>query len=214
MRYSMTKPKEIVIQNTIIATPARYRIEIAGTGSPLIMNKMPDQFKPLEEKNHAKPKKMTQEDRLLDELAHWKEKAYVLDPDGLYIPGDNIQKCLIEGATYSPLKVAGDGKKKFGDLIKSACIVYDCILNRKVSDLIQFRKSVTRSSGMKKSKVAVIRPMLNPGWVGSFDIQVFDNRLTEDYLPTIISYAGLYRGLCDWRPKFGRFEIKKMERIQ
>jgi len=201
--------KEIIVQNIQVATPAMYHVKVVGV-QPLIMNKMPDFFKSLEVKTKSKPKKMSQEDQLLSELEHWKEKAYVRDSGKLYIPGDNIQRCLFQGAQYANIKIPGAGNKKFADVIKSACIIYDCDLDRTESDLIQYRRAVNRGL-MKRSMVGTIRPMLASGWTGTFDIQIFDGRLIDDTLSTIITYAGLFKGLGDLRPRFGRFELRGLE---
>jgi hypothetical protein len=44
-------------------------------------------------------------------------------------------------------------------------------------------------------------------------MHVFDARLTPDILNTIIAYAGTFRGLCDWRPIFGRFEVTAIKKL-
>ena len=45
-------------------------------------------------------------------------------------------------------------------------------------------------------------------------LQVWDEMLTERVLRDVWTHAGVYRGLCDWRPgsktpgQFGTFDVK------
>lgn len=190
-----------------ITTPAVYVVTIKGMDG-ILFNKIPDLSIP-----KSKSKKQTQEDRLAYEKEHWPEKAYVDSDGGLFIPGENIHESLKEGAAYWGQKIPGAGNKTFTDLIKSACIVEDMPLGKAAKDLIAYGKVVNGTPTLRTaSKVYKIRPLLRP-WGGSFKLHVFDGRLDAAILKTVISYAGLFRGLCDWRPNFGRFEIVSIEKV-
>lgn len=61
------------------------------------------------------------------------------------------------------------------------------------------------------SKHVRVRPRL-PKWTASGTITVFDDQLKTEVLQNILTHAGFYCGLCDWRPgsptapgQFGRF---------
>lgn len=203
----MAKSKAIEGVDLTITTPAAYIVTIRGMDS-ILFNKMPDLSIP-----KSKSKKQTQEDRLENEKATWREKAYRDDKGELFIPGENIHESLKEGSAYWGQKIEGAGNKTYTDLVKSACIVEDMPLGMTEKDLIAYGKAVNGTPTKRSpSKVYKIRPLLRP-WGGQFKIHVFDGRLDESILKTIISYAGLFRGLCDWRPKFGRFEIVSIEKV-
>lgn len=202
----MAKKKEVIEGvDLTITSPALYNVTIKGMDA-ILFNKMPDLSIP-----KAKKAKQTQEDHLEWEKAHWKEKAY-FDQDGkLFIPGENIHECMKGGSAYWGQKIPGQGNKTFTDVVASACIVEDMPLDATEKDLIAYGKAVNGTPTKRTpSKVYKIRPLLRP-WSGTFKLHVFDGRLDTAILRTIISYAGLYRGLCDWRPTFGRFELVSIE---
>jgi hypothetical protein len=127
-----------------------------------------------------------------------------------YIPGENIHECLKEGSKYWGATIPGEGKKKYTDVIASACIVEPMPLGLHQDDerIIPFGVmcSANPTVGKGGGKVFKVRPLIRP-WGGTFTIHVFDARLTPMVLKTIITFAGSFKGLCNWRPKFGRFKL-------
>ena len=141
----------------------------------------------------------------------WREKTYFDDDGMLYVPGENIHQCFKDGCQYWGQKIPGEGNKTYTDVVGSAVICENMMLGCHKDDdcVIPFGKAVNGnpSKGKKSGcKVYKIRPLLRP-WGGSFRMHVFDGRLTVPILKTIITYAGAFRGLCDWRPVYGRFEM-------
>ena len=203
--------KTIEVVNLTVTNPERYRVTIRGMDG-IIFNKMPDQSIPkTETKNQEK------EDPIVRERRMWRDKAYFGADGMMYIPGENIHECMKEGSKYWGQKIPGEGNKTYTDIIGSAVIAENLMLgvNKDAAEVISFGKSVNGnpSKGKKSgSKVYKIRPLLRP-WGGSFVIHVFDARLSESILITILSYAGAFRGLCDWRPTYGRFELVGIEKI-
>jgi hypothetical protein len=197
--------------NLKIAEPALYEIEIAGLDS-LLMNKMIDQSVP-------KTKKTDQSkiDPIEKEKLYWREKAYFDENENVYIPGENIHECLKDASKYWGKKIPGEGNKTYTDVIDKSIICENMLLGmKKDSDLlIPFGKSCNGnpSKGKKSgTKVYKIRPLIRP-WGGSFRMHVFDGRLDRSILEVILSFAGTFIGMCDWRPVFGRFAIKNIERV-
>ena len=70
---------------------------------------------------------------------------------------------------------------------------------------------------VQRNRVNRVRTQLPIGWTAQWRFDIFDRRVTEDILRNLLSDAGVYAGLCDWRPgapkpgKFGMFEVKKFE---
>ena len=193
--------KEIEGINLTITSPAIYDVVIQGSDA-ILFNKMPDM-------SQAKTKgpKQQQVDRLEDEKANFREKAYLTSDNKVYIPSENMHESLCQGAQYWGQKIPGAGSKTFTDVVKSACVVEDVDLGATKDDLIAFGKAVNGTPTKKNpSKVYKVRPLLRP-WAGRFRIHVFDARIDASILKTIVAYAGAYRGVCEWRPKFGRFEV-------
>lgn len=44
-------------------------------------------------------------------------------------------------------------------------------------------------------------------WSGAFEIHFDDEALNASQVEDIVNIAGSQIGLCDWRPKFGRFQV-------
>lgn len=193
--------KEIEGVNLTITSPKHYEVKVRGTDA-ILFNKMPDLSIP-----KAKKSKQEKVDRLEEEQRIWKTKAYTTPDGALFVPGENVHECLKEGAIYWNQPIPGAGKKTYTDVVKSACVVEPLDLHATVDDLIQYGRAVNGTpTKARPSKVYTIRPLLRP-WGGEFKIHVFDARLDLSILKTVASYAGLFRGLCDWRPTFGRFEV-------
>jgi hypothetical protein len=190
-----------------VTRPTTYIATIRGMGG-LLMNKMPDLSQP-----KASGRSQEKEDPTEKEKRLWREKLYYDGQNTVYIPGENIHECMIEGTAYWGEKVQGN--KTFTDLVKSAIVVDSLYFDfDKDSPLIvPFGKAANGNpSRGKKSgcKVYKIRPLIMP-WGGSFSFSVFDPRLTENVIKTILTFAGTFKGLCDWRPQYGRFELINLE---
>ena len=70
------------------------------------------------------------------------------------------------------------------------------------------------SSAKKSSKVYKIRPMFEKGWRTSFTLFDTTGVLTVDTLEEIVRHSGLFVGLCDWRPMYGRFLPIKVKEVK
>lgn len=200
----------IDVPSMVVTSPSMYEVGIKGLDS-ILFNKMPDQSKPKTEGKTAK------QDPLEKEQATWREKAYYEDDGMVYLPGENIHECMKEAAKYWGQKIPGEGNKTYTDVIAKAVICENMNLgiHRDSEQLIPFGKSVNGnpSKGKKSgSKVYKIRPLVRP-WGGTFRLHVFDARLSTDVLRVILTYAGTFIGLCDWRPSFGRFELVGIKKL-
>lgn len=209
----MPKKEQVIDVTPIIATPALYEVEIQGVGG-LLMNKLPDlSISKAEKKEQAKIDPVELERRT------WREKLYFSPDIGVYVPGENIHECLKEGCRYWGQRIPGEGQKTYTDVVAKAVVVEDMpllgIKSKEDGRIVPFGKAVngTPSKGKRSgAKVYKIRPLIQP-WGGKFKMHVFDARLTEAVLRTILNYAGTFIGLCDWRPTFGRFGLVKLERV-
>jgi hypothetical protein len=198
--------KAIEAINLTVTSPKKYEVTIGGES--ILFNKTPDMSMSKTEKKNQE--KIAPDDA---ERLYWKQKAYIRNGKELIVPGENLHQCMKDGAKYWGQKIPGEGNKTFTDVIASAVICEDLNLNTTTDDLIEFGKNVNGNpSKGKKSTVYRIRPLLRP-WGGKFYMTVFDKRLSLSVLQTILTYAGTFKGLCDWRPVYGRFEIKNIEEV-
>lgn len=199
----------IDIKPITITKPTTYEVTIQGLDA-ILFNRMLSNT----EKTSGSDAKEDPSDR---EWRTWRLKTYSDDDGMLYIPGENIQECMKEGSKYWGQKIPGEGNKTYTDLIASATIVEKMALGLSCDsdELLPYDKMVNGnpSKGKKSgAKVLRVRPLLRP-WGGTFLLHVFDGRLSPEILKIIITYAGTFRGLGDWRPNFGRFEMVKIAKL-
>ncbi len=138
------------------------------------------------------------------------EHAAYRDPDTeqLYIPGVNLQRALVAGATYSK----GKGRATLQKPV-AACVIVnpERILLGVKEFAIDSRRVVIKAT---LGSIIRHRPRLNT-WEVSFEIEFDDNMLTENEVKTILDDTGKRVGLLDFRPEkkgpFGRFMVTHWE---
>ena len=152
----------------------------------------------------GKDKTETEHDQL--ERLEWEGALYWHEDAGLYIPNDNIERCLQLGAQ----------KSRLGKNVQAAVWVADDIValdyaGPSTKDELykdkrfQLRKSVI----INKARIVKVRPMVPTGWKLKFSLEYDDTVIADaESLFKCIVDAGALIGLGDWRPKFGRFTVE------
>lgn len=126
-------------------------------------------------------------------------------PDGkLYIPGTNIQRAIVAGATFSK----GKGRASLQKPV-AACVFVSpeyCLLNQDKYE-IDARSVVIPAT---KGRIVRARPRFD-NWEVSFELSYDDTLLKESELRRIVDDTGNRVGLLDFRPakngSFGRFMV-------
>lgn len=136
------------------------------------------------------------------------------------IPADNLMTVLREGGKRCP---TGKGKNTFKAQSQSGIVVnesawplavndqvidarpilamrdeQDFEVHRSTIDALGFSLFVKRAK-IGTSKHVRVRPRFDD-WTASGSLTVFDDMITTDVLQNILTYAGAYAGLGDWRP--------------
>lgn len=203
--------KEIIeVENLTVTTPKEYQVIIKGTS--MLFNKMPDL-------SIGKGESKGQEklDPLERERMFWREKLYFDDQDNVYMPGENLHQMMKDAAKYWGMKIAGSANKTYTDVVDKGMIIDNCYMGMKkdsplftgLGKMVNGNPSKGKKSG---AKVYKIRPLLM-NWSMDFHIHSFDARLTKPILKTIMTYAGTFVGMGDWRPTYGRFEVVSLEEV-
>lgn len=135
--------------------------------------------------------------------AEWYGSLYLDEKGRPCLPGEVLEACLAEGAKrYKLGKVAKGGLIVEGNF----ALEYDGPKDpRKLWEHGGFSKRA--GVRVKQNRVIRTRPMF-PQWSCTFTVD-WDPLLVkdEDQLIEIAKSAGL-TGVGDWRPKFGRFEVR------
>lgn len=145
-----------------------------------------------------------------------------LNHDGqrVTVPADNLMAALREAGTMVP---TGKGTKTFKAQTQSGLAIGEAnwplmVNGKEVPTAPLFERMETRdfaqyqrlcagygfSLFVKRAKVGLskhirVRPAFD-NWTAQGTIIVLDDMITEDVLRTILSNAGRYKGLGDWRP--------------
>lgn len=173
--------------------------------TPLLMHSC-DGVNPLhpitrEIKKYTSKRTKTEEDLATISDLEWESGLYYDDEIGVYIPAENIEASFIEGAKAT---------KKGKDLQKY-CSVLDFRIpldygSQKTKDELKTDMSFrdVRAVNIMRSKVTRTRPRFN-SWKIAFNYAYDETKIDLDTIKNAIEYAGSYVGMCDNRPKYGKF---------
>ena len=131
------------------------------------------------------------------------EKALYRNSKGCFAPSTWIEACLRD--TAKEFKGKGRGSLK-ATVLASVFVEPDEIpLNKKTYDEIDQRPAVIQRQRIVKS-----RPKFN-SWELEFAVNFDEKRIRKETLKQILEEAGQTKGIGDYRPKFGRFEVVEFE---
>lgn len=131
--------------------------------------------------------------------------VYRTDDGHLGIQGSVLQGALVEAGRH--LQDPRSPRKSARDLIKSAIQVLTIVApfepQVKEWDYEDRRRVVVQRSGVTRT-----RPAMKEGWRVSFEILVnAPEYFSESSVQDLLTKAGLFSGLCDYRPTYGRFRV-------
>ena len=155
----------------------------------------------IELKKYTSKRKKTEEDLLKISDLEWESGAYWKDGLGLYIPAECVEATIINGAKAN----------KMGKDIQKYCTVTDIYIpfnygeNLTKEELIaNYEYRDTRVMTVQRSKVLRTRPRFDQ-WNITFTYMYDEEKIDLEHIVNAIEYAGQYVGLCDSRPKYGKF---------
>lgn len=187
-----------------ITGPRTYRVTLEGK-SPMLHNKCD-----LITRRTGRPSPAEIAEMQANE---WKTKAYFSSDIGVYMPSEHIERAIAVAA----------GNWKLGKKVTATVFCADTRIPIAMKNLPKFtsvedfdkhglvdRRNVKMQT---KSTVARARPMIPTGWRATFELMVSTPEITKDTLEEILSHAGMYTGIGDYRPKFGRFDVASIEEV-
>lgn len=155
----------------------------------------------LELKKYTSKRKKTDDDYVKMADLEWEAGAYWKDGLGLYIPAENVEATIINGA-----KAYKKGKdiEKYCD-VTDLYIPFDYGENLTKEELIaNYEYRDTRAMTVNRAKIMRTRPRFDQ-WNITFNFRYDETKIDLDTVVNAIEYAGMYVGLCDSRPKYGKF---------
>lgn len=154
-------------------------------------------------------------DALRGDPEEWRKTVYFDEKIGAYIPASNIEAAMIESAKQFKITGRATATKFF----KSGVFIMEDLLpmfvnGKQVMDInsidVDKRTAKNPATGMRNTRYRAIFRQ----WAIKFRILVSsDDYIKQDLLKQTIEYAGMYVGLCDYRPRFGRFSLKSIKQV-
>lgn len=181
------------------------KVKLTGT-RPLLMhadtfsdplNKLTKAHKQLTSKM-----KKTDEDHELIARSEWRGALYWSEDIGPYIPGVNIEAALVAGGKLS--KLGAQIKRSVEIVEERVALQYDG--PRAVEKLFNDGYFDVRSVKIQRARLMRYRPIFRR-WAVECTIMYDQENIDETQIIKSLTDAGEQCGLCDYRPKFGRFSI-------
>ncbi len=179
--------------------------------APLIMHSdlMVDPFNELtkaKKKLTAKRANKTEDDLHEIDRIEFMAGLYMRDDLGPVIPGANVERMLFDAAK----RTKSGMKAKMGLQVSEQFfpLLYDGPRDAEglwKTPRFQFRKSIKQGT----SRIMRVRPWFHE-WKLDVAIDFDEKTFDASDISGFMDVAGRYVGLCDWRPRFGRFHVEKV----
>ena len=197
-----------------------YNVTIEGI-RPLIMhngrlaNPLDEHTKALKAAAHKRQK--TDDDVIELARLEFMGGLYYDAKEGPVLPADNINACMFEGARV----------RKLGKVFETCVEVlpgsfgpdytFGYKLNYKGprdANALWETSSHRLTKGVRigQSKVMRTRPKFDK-WACTFQIEVTDDGPEKDVILEALTDAGRSKGIGDWTPRYGRFEVTSLEAV-
>ena len=185
----------------------KYNVEFVGV-APLLMHSCRG-ANPLDPDVKAmkaitgKRKKTDEDHEKLMEM-EYKLNAYWNEKLGWHIPSNIIEQCIVNGAKKNKL-----GKQMITAIrVEEEAIALICDAPKSVDEAFADTTFVdVRNVVVNRARIMRTRPRFDR-WRLNFDVEVDESIVNETDFLTALNYAGSLVGICDYRPKYGRFEVK------
>jgi hypothetical protein len=175
--------------------------------SPLLMHngQLANPLNPLVKQMKALTGQRKKTDEIHIELSRLEFKAslYMSSSGHVEIPSEVLESCLIEGAK----------KSKLGKQFKSAIAIHNNALldygeNLTVDEMWARSDEFADVRGVKVGQARVMRtrPIFR-NWKLTFEVSYNPDLVNPEQIQLAVEDAGSQVGLCDYRPKFGRFQL-------
>lgn len=136
--------------------------------------------------------------KVYDDKEEAEKRLYKTDSGKLYQPARHFEAAMIKAAGAFTL----EGRKSYKDAFKGGIFVGPSEIIHKNQKYSIDKQPVV----IQRARIMRCRPKFD-NWELEFDIQILDDRISVDVVREILDYAGLYLGVGDMRPRFGRFEV-------
>lgn len=172
----------------------RIQVKVIGK-APLLMNKFVEV--PATDSKRGKKVYVPEEEA--------EKKTYRTEKGKLFLPGKHFKASMVKAATDFKMK----GHKSYKDYVKSGVFVEteEIILDQQDYEI--HAEPVV----IQRARVMSWRPKFKE-WSCTFIIEIGDDMIDPTTLKEILEAAGKWKGVGDYRPEYGRFDIKEFKKIK
>jgi hypothetical protein len=140
-----------------------------------------------------------------------------------YQPSSQLEACMVSAANEYKVK----GNQGYSEYFKAGVIIEEEKIFHKNHQFVMsatppknpkvwymFACYVTNTMGKKKIQIWTIRPRVDE-WELEFTINVLlDEKISVDIVRKVLEFAGGFKAIGAWRPKFGRFKVVSFKVIK
>lgn len=159
--------------------------------APLLQNRFPEEAHPQDASRKKKKVYVDKEEA--------EEKLYK-NGKVIFQPARHFEAALIKSAVAFKF----EGRKTYKDAFKGGIFINPEEIPHKFPKWEIDRQPVV----IQRARIMRARPRFDK-WELSFEIEVIDDRISFDVVKETLEYAGLYAGIGDLRPRYGRFKVIK-----
>ena len=185
-------------------------IKLTGT-TPLLMHsdRFANPIDPLTKahKELTSKRKKTDEDHEAIALSEWRGALYFDDEIGVYLPSENIEAAIVGAAKLQKLGTAFKRGMIMVDLRCPLEFAGKTSVDEMMANLGEY--SLAKSVVVMRARIMRIRPMFRD-WSTTCTLSYDEELINKSDLLKAISDAGTLIGLCDWRPRYGRFTFEEI----
>ncbi len=151
-------------------------------------------------------RKKTEDDLLAMANIEWLAALYYTPQDRYFMKAE-----CFEGSFLGAAKA-----KKLGKTFKEAVSIpinpsfhfkHEELLPEQLFEMDEYKDF--RTIKIQRSKVLRCRPIFNE-WNCQVELWYEETRFDKQEIIDIVNYAGRYIGICDYRPKYGRFKVTEI----
>ena len=176
--------------------PKTIEVEIKGV-APYLMHRFPG-----ETADTKGQKKTGRKDYTLQA----EESLYRDEKGVIYVPSTQIEGAIVKAST--DFQITGKGKKTYKDLSRSALVVQPNAIPMEPQEWVQDAQPVV----VQRSRVMRYRPKWDQ-WKLHFKIEILDDQFPVEIVKEILDSARTYKGIGDFRPKYGRFIVTSFKEV-
>lgn len=143
--------------------------------------------------------------KVYDPKEEAEKKTYRTEQGKLYLPNTHFKASMVKASTDFKMT----GRKTYKDYVRSGVFIkeQEIVLDQQEYKIFECPVVIQRA------RVMSWRPMFKE-WTCEFTIEITDDFINQTTLKEILESAGRFKGVGDFRPEYGRFEVIEYKKVK